>query len=123
MEKKMLWVFTIVLIVGLSNALLPEGVCSVPAKSRENCGYPGIGEIECSQKNCCFDSNVMGVPWCFKPDFADASEQCAVQVSAREDCGYPGISTEECSNRGCCFDSSIPNVIWCFFPNNDPECF
>ncbi|XP_077200413.1 uncharacterized protein LOC143840824 [Paroedura picta] len=76
MEKKMLWVFTIVLIVGLSNALLPEGVCNVPARSRENCGYPGIGEVECGQKNCCFDSNVMGVPWCFKPDFSDADLLC-----------------------------------------------
>uniref|UniRef100_A0A670KB63 P-type domain-containing protein n=1 Tax=Podarcis muralis TaxID=64176 RepID=A0A670KB63_PODMU len=44
-----------------------SGQCNVPARSRENCGYPGIGEIECSARQCCFDSNVIDAPWCFKP--------------------------------------------------------
>ncbi|CAI5772499.1 Hypothetical predicted protein [Podarcis lilfordi] len=67
MGNKMIWVLAILTIVGLSNALLPSGQCNVPARSRENCGYPGIGEIECSARQCCFDSNVIDAPWCFKP--------------------------------------------------------
>ncbi|XP_042314322.1 trefoil factor 3 [Sceloporus undulatus] len=67
MEKKLFLVFTICLIVGLSSALLPSGQCNVPAKSRQNCGYPGIDEIECSARQCCFDSNTFDAPWCFNP--------------------------------------------------------
>uniref|UniRef100_A0A8D0H7I1 P-type domain-containing protein n=1 Tax=Sphenodon punctatus TaxID=8508 RepID=A0A8D0H7I1_SPHPU len=66
-EKRVLWVLTIALIVGLSNALMAPGRCDVQPRSRENCGYPGITEIECSSKQCCFESNVLDVPWCFKP--------------------------------------------------------
>uniref|UniRef100_A0A803TE34 P-type domain-containing protein n=1 Tax=Anolis carolinensis TaxID=28377 RepID=A0A803TE34_ANOCA len=49
------------------NPTVTSGQCSVPARSRENCGYPGIGEIECSARQCCFDSNVIDAPWCFNP--------------------------------------------------------
>ncbi|EMP31462.1 Trefoil factor 3, partial [Chelonia mydas] len=43
------------------------GECDVQAKARENCGYPGITEIECSARQCCFNSDAPDSPWCFKP--------------------------------------------------------
>ncbi|XP_043394113.1 trefoil factor 3-like [Chelonia mydas] len=67
MENKVFWLLTISLIVGLSNALLPPGECDVQPKARENCGYPGITEIECSARQCCFNSDAPDSPWCFKP--------------------------------------------------------
>ncbi|XP_039352314.1 trefoil factor 3-like [Mauremys reevesii] len=71
MENKVFWLLTISLIVGLSNALLPPGECDVQPKARENCGYPGITEIECSARQCCFNSDAPDSPWCFKPVPAD----------------------------------------------------
>ncbi|XP_063160766.1 trefoil factor 2 [Candoia aspera] len=67
----MFWILTICLTIGLSNAYIPMGECNVPAGARENCGYPGISEIECNARQCCFDSNVFNVPWCFKPASID----------------------------------------------------
>ncbi|XP_034609297.1 trefoil factor 3-like [Trachemys scripta elegans] len=67
MENKVFWLLTISLIVGLSDALLPPGECDVQPKARENCGYPGITEIECSARQCCFNSDTPDSPWCFKP--------------------------------------------------------
>ncbi|KAF7251166.1 Trefoil factor 3 [Varanus komodoensis] len=43
------------------------GVCNVPGRLRQNCGFPGITELECSALQCCFDSNQIGVPWCYQP--------------------------------------------------------
>lgn len=36
-------------------------------KNRVNCGFPGITSDQCFTSGCCFDSQVPGVPWCFKP--------------------------------------------------------
>ena len=35
--------------------------------NRVNCGFPGISSDECFSRGCCFDSSVVGVPWCFNP--------------------------------------------------------
>uniref|UniRef100_A0A8C4VJG1 P-type domain-containing protein n=1 Tax=Gopherus evgoodei TaxID=1825980 RepID=A0A8C4VJG1_9SAUR len=43
------------------------GECDVQPKARENCGYAGITEIECSARQCCFNSDAPDSPWCFKP--------------------------------------------------------
>uniref|UniRef100_A0A8C0J8Y5 P-type domain-containing protein n=1 Tax=Chelonoidis abingdonii TaxID=106734 RepID=A0A8C0J8Y5_CHEAB len=77
MENKVFWLLTISLIVGLSNALLRE--CDVQPKARENCGYPGITEIECSARQCCFNSDAPDSPWCFKP--VPAEGKCVKDVS------------------------------------------
>ncbi|KAI4578763.1 hypothetical protein MJT46_000131 [Ovis ammon polii x Ovis aries] len=83
---------------------------------RVNCGFPGISGDDCFSRGCCFDSSVVGVPWCFNPLPKQESEECVMEVSARKDCGYPGISPEECESRKCCFSDTIPQVPWCFFP-------
>ncbi|KAL4672478.1 hypothetical protein H8957_009640 [Semnopithecus entellus] len=87
-------------------------------QSRKNCGFPGITSDECFDKGCCFDSSVVGVPWCFEPLPKQESEQCVMEVSDRKDCGYPGISSEECTSRNCCFSNLIFEVPWCFFPKS-----
>lgn len=32
-----------------------------------DCGYPEISSEQCTNRGCCFDSSIHGVPWCFKP--------------------------------------------------------
>ncbi|XP_076975090.1 trefoil factor 2 isoform X1 [Tamandua tetradactyla] len=36
-------------------------------QNRKNCGFPGITMNQCFNSGCCFDSSVVGVPWCFTP--------------------------------------------------------
>uniref|UniRef100_A0A8D2LI81 P-type domain-containing protein n=1 Tax=Varanus komodoensis TaxID=61221 RepID=A0A8D2LI81_VARKO len=48
--------------------------CNVPGRLRQNCGFPGITELECSALQCCFDSNQIGVPWCYQPIQEDGYE-------------------------------------------------
>jgi len=44
----------------------PEPDCDVgPPTNRVNCGFPGIQPQACYDRECCFDSSVPGVPWCF----------------------------------------------------------
>ncbi|XP_030186431.1 trefoil factor 2 [Lynx canadensis] len=97
--------------------------CSrVTPHKRENCGFPGITSDQCFSSGCCFDSSVVGVPWCFHPLPKQASEECVMEVSARRNCGYPGISPEECASRKCCFSDNIFEVPWCFFPMSVDDC-
>uniref|UniRef100_A0ABI8A0D0 Trefoil factor 2 n=1 Tax=Felis catus TaxID=9685 RepID=A0ABI8A0D0_FELCA len=97
--------------------------CSrVAPHKRENCGFPGITSDQCFSSGCCFDSSVVGVPWCFHPLPKQASEECVMEVSARRNCGYPGISPEECASRKCCFSDNIFEVPWCFFPMSVEDC-
>ncbi|OWK06102.1 TFF2 [Cervus elaphus hippelaphus] len=91
-------------------------------KNRVNCGFPGISGDECFSRGCCFDSSVVGVPWCFNPLPKQELEECVMEVSARKDCGYPGISPEECESRKCCFSDTIRHVPWCFFPISTEDC-
>lgn len=42
-------------------------LCEVPPKDRVDCGYPEISSEQCTNRGCCFDSSIHGVPWCFKP--------------------------------------------------------
>uniref|UniRef100_A0A8C4VFS7 P-type domain-containing protein n=1 Tax=Gopherus evgoodei TaxID=1825980 RepID=A0A8C4VFS7_9SAUR len=54
-------------ICHLIKNMLAPGECDVQPKARENCGYAGITEIECSARQCCFNSDAPDSPWCFKP--------------------------------------------------------
>ncbi|KAG0235892.1 hypothetical protein BGW42_004538 [Actinomortierella wolfii] len=44
-----------------------EYVCPADIVSRRDCGYLGIGEKECTDRGCCWDSkpNNLNGPWCF----------------------------------------------------------
>uniref|UniRef100_A0A8D2FX09 Trefoil factor 3 n=1 Tax=Theropithecus gelada TaxID=9565 RepID=A0A8D2FX09_THEGE len=46
---------------------LSANQCAVPAKDRVDCGYPEVTPQQCNNRGCCFDSSIVGVPWCFKP--------------------------------------------------------
>ncbi|XP_068825539.1 trefoil factor 2 [Capricornis sumatraensis] len=115
------WLLAMLLLLGLcalAGAQKP-GACQcsrLNPHNRVNCGFPGISGDDCFSRGCCFDSSVVGVPWCFNPLPKQESEECVMEVSARKDCGYPGISPEECESRKCCFSDTIPQVPWCFFP-------
>ncbi|XP_053311641.1 integumentary mucin C.1-like isoform X2 [Spea bombifrons] len=109
-----------------NNATNPTNECVGDPNQRRDCGYPGISASECAKRNCCYDSSIPGVNWCFFSK-SQNSAQCAVSPTERTDCGYPGISPKECYSRGCCFNSSVRGVKWCFFPKGTPntqyECF
>ncbi|KAG8546586.1 hypothetical protein GDO81_018579, partial [Engystomops pustulosus] len=90
--------------------------CGVDPYKRRDCGYPGISSSECFKRNCCFDSSIPGVNWCFFSQEQDKAH-CVVNATDRKDCGYPGISDTECYSRGCCFNSSEPGTKWCYYPN------
>jgi len=92
-----------------------EPNCDVGLPSmRQNCGFKGIHQEECHERNCCFDDSVPDVPWCF---FGKATTpDCDVGPrSMRRDCGFMGIQQDECHERNCCWDDSVPGVPWCFF--------
>ncbi|KAI4589597.1 hypothetical protein MJG53_000646 [Ovis ammon polii x Ovis aries] len=120
MEPKVICVLVLVFSLALSSlAQVETGACQcsrLNPHNRVNCGFPGISGDDCFSRGCCFDSSVVGVPWCFNPLPKQESEECVMEVSARKDCGYPGISPEECESRKCCFSDTIPQVPWCFFP-------
>uniref|UniRef100_A0A8C9QLL9 Trefoil factor 3 n=1 Tax=Spermophilus dauricus TaxID=99837 RepID=A0A8C9QLL9_SPEDA len=129
MEARALWLLLLVLALGSSGwAEEYIGPCeyhSGPRCERVDCGYPEISQEVCTNRCCCFDSSIRGVPWCFKPmrkpEWAKGGSevQCVFPAKERVNCGYPGIGKEDCNNRGCCFDSSTAGVPWCF---NYQEC-
>ncbi|KAF6003057.1 hypothetical protein F1559_003412 [Cyanidiococcus yangmingshanensis] len=54
----------------------PVMTCNVTYRQRQNCGYPGINEQQCVERNCCFDPLVIppylqqkyqtqDIPWCY----------------------------------------------------------
>nr|XP_020041445.1 trefoil factor 2 [Castor canadensis] len=127
MEPQSARLLAVILILGLC-ALVggqkpsPCQCSRLSTDNRKNCGFPGITSDQCFTLGCCFDSSIVGVPWCFHPLPEQESEECVMEVSARENCGYPGISPEECASRQCCFSDVIPDVPWCFFPESVKDC-
>ena len=97
----------------------PPPNCNVADPSdRVDCGYDGIHPDSCHERNCCWNSSIEGVPWCFfgKEVTTQAPDNCDVgEPSARVDCGHPGIHPDTCRQRNCCWDESIRDVAWCFY--------
>jgi len=57
-------------------------MCHVIPGRRTDCGYPGITEFICEHvKNCCYDSDIPDVPWCFHPR---ASPSVRLPASSRQ---------------------------------------
>ena len=91
---------------------------------RKECGYGGIDQAECEQKNCCWkESTIPNVPWCFQgiddvPTYYTlySSKSCALDRNLRNECGYKGIEKAECEERDCCYriDDYESDVPWCF---------
>uniref|UniRef100_A0A8C3WU49 Trefoil factor 1 n=1 Tax=Catagonus wagneri TaxID=51154 RepID=A0A8C3WU49_9CETA len=79
MEPKVIGVLVLVFALALSSLARGEGeTCQVAPHARVNCGFSGITAEECKNKGCCFDSQVIGVPWCFSPVAIDdpTDEEC-----------------------------------------------
>ena len=91
---------------------------------RKECGYGGITQSQCEQKNCCWkESSINKVPWCFQgiddvPTYYTiySSKSCALDRNLRTECGYKGIEKAECESRDCCYriDDYESVVPWCF---------
>jgi len=99
----------------------PAGQCSVADSDRTDCGFSGIDEAGCVNRNCCWKpSNVQGAPWCFySGDGAPSpppTDQCDVSEYQRQDCGYFGIDQNGCEGSGCCWrESNSGGVPWCYY--------
>ncbi|XP_065665788.1 trefoil factor 2-like [Hydra vulgaris] len=39
----------------------------IAPNERTECGYPGISDYDCLKRNCCWDSSITYVIWCFFP--------------------------------------------------------
>jgi len=105
-----------------------ESKCDIedPSK-RVDCGHHGIQRHECIQRDCCWESSISGVPWCFYGK--DTTDKVTVSSVThlppncdiadplkRVDCGHHGIRRDECLQRDCCWkESSISGAPWCFF--------
>ena len=42
-------------------------MCSITKQNREDCGYPGMSEQECSSRDCCWETTDYEIPWCYFP--------------------------------------------------------
>ena len=46
--------------------MMPPQDCNIgPPANRVDCSYSGGGKPVCDQRECCWDSSVGGVTWCF----------------------------------------------------------
>uniref|UniRef100_A0A8D2IKC9 Trefoil factor 3 n=1 Tax=Urocitellus parryii TaxID=9999 RepID=A0A8D2IKC9_UROPR len=52
---------------GVEAACRCPSQCAIEGSERVDCGYPEISQEVCTNRCCCFDSSIRGVPWCFKP--------------------------------------------------------
>ena len=98
--------------------------CGQYEELRKDCGYGGITQKQCEQKNCCWhESSRQGTPWYFYgiddvPTYytLKTSKSCALDRNLRKECGYKGIQKAECESRDCCYkiDDYESIVPWCF---------
>ncbi|XP_073433285.1 trefoil factor 3-like [Dendrobates tinctorius] len=75
MGWRLCWVLALVMVLAArgTTEAPPADHCAEGAKTRINCGYPGISAAICHDRGCCFDPKVSGVVWCFYPV---APEEC-----------------------------------------------
>lgn len=73
--------------------------------SDKDCGYYGISQPECEERNCYWKPVDDGgeTPWCTYKAGADAYT-CEVDVTNRKDCGYLGINEDLCIQKNCCWN-------------------
>lgn len=98
----------------------PTAHCSVPWKSRKQCGYHDIDSQKCISKGCCWDASgtyVTGVPKCYLAASKPAPSGCDPQLPNRRKCGYVGLTEKLCLERNCCWDDSVPGRPKCYRPN------
>ncbi|CAH1268732.1 CSMD1 [Branchiostoma lanceolatum] len=80
-----------------------EEECLVEPAARQDCGYPGITQEECLQRECCFDSSTANAIFCFNkkeisPDLI--SHGCYEDVSSRR-FPHAATSSSDMTNNRC----------------------
>jgi len=105
----------------------PAAQCSVDDSDRQECGYSGVDEAGCIERDCCWKSSAtFGVPWCFAQAGGSTTpaptlppsppvNRCDVPESQRQDCGFFGIDQSGCEGEGCCWRESSSGAPWCYF--------
>ena len=93
---------------------------SAPGMKTVDCGFTGIGRIDCEKSGCHFSRDgsciaTIDVRRGFLSTFDFTCSSVDKPYSNPSSCGYPGISRAECLNTGCCFDFTLG----CFFPEAD----
>ncbi|XP_047136859.1 uncharacterized protein LOC105845018 isoform X2 [Hydra vulgaris] len=51
----------------MSSKIENDRCSKIAPRERTNCGYPGISDYDCFKRNCCWDSSIPNVVWCFFP--------------------------------------------------------
>ncbi|KAG0048360.1 hypothetical protein BGZ83_006665 [Gryganskiella cystojenkinii] len=67
----------------------PQQLCS-HILARSECGYLGITQDQCRQRQCCWNPVMAPVPWCFERKNEDY--QCRADAVTRRECGFYGIT-------------------------------
>ncbi|XP_066285823.1 uncharacterized protein [Branchiostoma lanceolatum] len=80
-----------------------EDECLVEPSARQDCGYSGITQEECHQRECCFDSSTANAIFCFNkkeisPDLI--SHGCYEDVSSRR-FPHAATSSSDMTNNKC----------------------
>ncbi|KAF9916752.1 hypothetical protein FBU30_001172 [Linnemannia zychae] len=114
----------IVTLIMSSSSFIVKGVppgctnnqpcCPSSIAERQECGYVGITQGQCLQRECCFDGSALSGPQCFEQK--TLLRICPTDRNIRTDCGFNGISKDECSKRKCCWDESASGMQL-------PQCF
>uniref|UniRef100_H2YP71 P-type domain-containing protein n=1 Tax=Ciona savignyi TaxID=51511 RepID=H2YP71_CIOSA len=72
-------------------SLAKSQVC-LPQSARTDCGYPGIQPSACTQLGCCWNTDVLGVPWCFHRTAVSADGEGSIGDSSR---GVPAVVPQQ----------------------------
>ena len=94
-------------------AYINARVCAVADADKIDCGYLGINQSQCEDRDCCWQPLEEGsaTPWCFKNSDMMSESEC--NYEDKLDCGYPGITKEQCEARQCCYEE-VPGQPVCF---------
>ena len=98
------------------------GACTVDLNNRADCGFLGVNEDGCLQRDCCWvpDVTESGAPWCFYPAGVSPppppTDTCDMALENRQECGFFGIDEQSCLSSACCWvpDESGSGAPWCF---------
>merc|ERR1719326_560907 len=77
---------------------VPSGSCAVTV--RNDCGYTGINEAQCTAKGCCWSPGSAGPPWCFY-GASPTPPQPPTQQCTKTAVGQRSIYLPNCFGSGC----------------------
>ena len=133
--KMRTFIFLILFVYGLlyeaTKRTLDDLSCAQHDELRKDCGWSGITQEQCEERNCCFGQPYRdGLPWCFMgiddvPTYYTLGSglSCSIDRENRRECGYKGIGKQECEERDCCYkiDDYESDIPWCFYGYQDEK--